>query len=244
MQMDDRREELQYVSINTFPMPNSLFKHGLGVKEISIFCLLTICAYRRKNPVCLSCTEIASALNISKSTVIRHMKTLKKLGLVPKNYKKRKLNQGESPWKDAPRAFFLVPTELFGIGLCAEEIVLFCYLISWTTTRKYNGWPSYDEIAEALCMCKNTVMKYVSSLEHKGLISTRHTNVLSGTGELYNSRLSYTLRSIGDVRVKHNKQELLRAAEEEKKRKLLEKAKKAGLTVIPHEEADDEGLPF
>ncbi len=242
--MDNSCEELQYISTDTFPMPNSLFTHGLGVKEISIFCLLSICAHRRKNPVCLSCTEIASALNISKSTVIRHMKTLKKLGLVPKNYKKRKLNQGESTWKDAPRDFFPVPTELFGIGLQAEEIVLFCYLISWTTTRKYNGWPSYDEIADALCMCKNTVMKYVSSLEHKGLISIRHTMVRDGIGMFYNSRLSYTLRSIEDVRIKHNKQELLRAAEEAEKRKLLERAKKAGLEIIPHEKPDEEGLPF
>ncbi len=242
--MDNTCEELQYVSTDTFPMPNSLFQHKLGIKEISIFCLLTICAHRRKNPVCLSCTEIASALNISKSTVIRHMKTLKDLGLVPKDYKKRKLKPGASPWKDAPADLFPVPTALFGIGLCAEEIVLFCFLTSWSVTHKDRGWPSYDEIAEALCMCKNAVMKYVSALECRGLISTRHTMVRDGTGALYNSRLCYTLRSMGDVRTEHNKQELLRAAEEEQKRKLLEKAKKAGLEIIPREGPDEEELPF
>lgn len=100
------------------------------------------------------------------------------------------------PKRDARKNYFLVPNEVFHIGLSHPEISIYCYLLSIENRETYQCWPSYKTIGKALGMSENTVSKYVRSLEEKGLIRTEPTMVRSKDGRPLNGNLLYTIRPI------------------------------------------------
>ena len=86
------------------------------------------------------------------------------------------------PKRDPRKNYFLVPNEVFHIGLSHPEISIYCYLLSIENRETYQCWPSYKTIGKALGMCENTVSKYVRSLEEKDLIRTEPTMIRSKDG--------------------------------------------------------------
>ena len=100
------------------------------------------------------------------------------------------------PKRDPNKNYFLVPNEVFHIGLSYPEISVYCYLLSIEDRETYQCWPSYKTIGKALGMCENTVSKYVRSLEEKGLIRTEPTMIRSKDGRPLNGNLLYTIRPI------------------------------------------------
>ena len=100
------------------------------------------------------------------------------------------------PKRDPRKNYFLVPNEVFHIGLSHPEISIYCYLLSIENRETYQCWPSYKTIGKALGMCENTVSKYVRSLEEKGLIRTEPTMIRSKDGRPLNGNLLYTIRPI------------------------------------------------
>lgn len=97
------------------------------------------------------------------------------------------------PKRDPNKNYFLVPNEVFHIGLNHPEISIYCYLLSIENRETYQCWPSYRTIGKALGMCENTVSKYVRSLEEKGLIRTEPTMIRSKDGRPLNGNLLYTI---------------------------------------------------
>ena len=97
------------------------------------------------------------------------------------------------PKRDPNKNYFLVPNEVFHIGLSYPEISIYCYLLSIEDRETYQCWPSYKTIGKALGMCENTASKYVRSLEEKGLIRTEPTMVRSKDGRPLNGNLLYTI---------------------------------------------------
>ena len=97
------------------------------------------------------------------------------------------------PKRDPNKNYFLVPNEVFHIGLSYPEISVYCYLLSIEDRETYQCWPSYKTIGKALGMCENTASKYVRSLEEKGLIRTEPTMVRSKDGRPLNGNLLYTI---------------------------------------------------
>ncbi|MFR1477404.1 MAG: helix-turn-helix domain-containing protein [Hydrogeniiclostridium mannosilyticum] len=100
------------------------------------------------------------------------------------------------PKRDPRKNYFLVPNEVFHIGLSHSEISIYCYLLSIEDRKTYQCWPSYKTIGKALGMCENTVSKYVRSMEEKGLIRTEPTMIRSKDGRPLNGNLLYTIRPI------------------------------------------------
>ena len=72
-------------------------------------------------------------------------------------------------YKSPPRVgnFFPLPNEIFNMDLCAGEIALYSYLMRMEDRETYSCYPSFKTIGKALKMSRNTVMKYVHSLEEK-----------------------------------------------------------------------------
>ena len=93
------------------------------------------------------------------------------------------------PKRDPNKNYFLVPNEVFHIGLSHPEISIYCYLLSIEDRET----SSYKTIGKALRMCENTVSKYVRSLEEKGLIRTEPTMIRSKDGRPLNGNLLYTI---------------------------------------------------
>ena len=100
------------------------------------------------------------------------------------------------PKRSAEKNYFMVPNEIFSIGLDFREISLYSYLLRCENRKTYQCYPSYKTIGHAIGMSENTVAKYVRQLEEKGLIYTEPTIMQSKDGKPLNGNLLYTIRPI------------------------------------------------
>ena len=106
----------------------------------------------------------------------------------------------ESPPIPRKGNFFPLPNEIFNLDLCAGEIAaLYSYLMRMEDRKTYSCFPSFKTIGKALKMSRNTVMKYVHSLEEKGLITTEHTSVITQAGIKRNGNLKYQILPINSA---------------------------------------------
>ena len=103
------------------------------------------------------------------------------------------------PKRDPRKNYFLVPNEVFHIGLSHPEISIYCYLLSIENRETYQCWPSYKTIGEAVGMCANTVSRYVKKLEERGLITTSYTTIRAKDGRPMNGHLMYTICPFREV---------------------------------------------
>lgn len=103
------------------------------------------------------------------------------------------------PKRSAEKNYFMVPNEIFSIGLDFREISIYSYLLRCENRKTYQCYPSYKTIGHAIGMSENTVAKYVRQLEEKGLIYTEPTMVRSKDGRPLNGNLLYTVRPIQGV---------------------------------------------
>ena len=128
------------------------------------------------------------------------------------------------PKRDPRKNYFLVPNEVFHIGLSHPEISIYCYLLSIENRETYQCWPSYTTIGNAVGRAKNTVMRYVDALAEKGLIYTEPTSVLMRSGIKKNGNLRYTIRPIREaIEIFHARQlsAVERAAERQRVQRKL-----------------------
>ena len=109
------------------------------------------------------------------------------------------MNFNKWPKRSAEKNYFLVPNEIFSLGLDYREISLYTYLLRCENRETYQCYPSYKTIGKAIGMCENTVAKYVRQLEEKGLIYTEPTLMRSKDGKPLNGNLLYTIRPIPEV---------------------------------------------
>ena len=97
------------------------------------------------------------------------------------------------PKRDLNKHYYLVPNEVFNLGLSSHEIAVYNYLLRCEDRRTYQCHPSYRTIGRAVQLSENTVRKYVTSLEEKGLIRTERTKVVSRDGKILNGNLLFTI---------------------------------------------------
>ena len=92
--------------------------------------------------------------------------------------------------------YFRLPNDIFNLDLCAEEIAVYAFVLRMENRRTYTCFPSYKTIGRALKMSKNTVAKYVHSLEKKKLIELEQTSVTDKNGKKRNGNLQYKVLPI------------------------------------------------
>ena len=103
------------------------------------------------------------------------------------------------PKRDPIHNCFLLPNELFSLGLEAGEIAVYSYLLRYENRESYQCWPSCETIGKAVRMSKKTVRKYVAMLEDKRLIATEQTIVQRRDGRKQTGSLLYTIRPIQEA---------------------------------------------
>ena len=101
--------------------------------------------------------------------------------------------------KNSASHYFILPNEIFCLGLSSGEIAMYSYLLRCENRKTYQCYPSYRTIGQALKMSQNTVRKYVQSLEDKHLISTERTEVITKDGRKRNGTLLYTIHPIREA---------------------------------------------
>lgn len=114
------------------------------------------------------------------------------------------------PWQkpDPVRNYYPVPKVICQLGLSPGEIAVYSFLLFCEDRKTYQCYPSYRTIGEAVGMSRNTVCKYVRSLEEKGLIRTERTTVTLKDGRKRNGSLLYTILPLEQVLAQHNQHQL------------------------------------
>lgn len=101
--------------------------------------------------------------------------------------------------RNALKNYFPLPNEIFSLGLYSGEISVYAYLMYCEDRKTFQCYPSYKTIGRALKMSRNTVRKYVKSLEEKRLISTEPSSVTLKSGKKQNGNLVYTVLPIQEA---------------------------------------------
>ena len=92
--------------------------------------------------------------------------------------------------------YFRLPNDIFNLDLCVGEIAVYAFVLRMENRRTYTCFPSYKTIGRALKMSKNTIAKYVHSLEEKKLIELEQTSFTDKNGKKRNGNLRYKILPI------------------------------------------------
>ena len=136
------------------------------------------------------------------------------------------------PWQkpEPAKNYYPVPKVICQLSLSPGEIAVYSFLLFCEDRKTYQCYPSYRTIGEAVGMSRNTVCKYVRSLEEKGLIRTERTTVTLKDGRKRNGSLLYTILPLEQVVVQHNRHQLylaeMAAERHRAQQKLAEQATK------------------
>ena len=133
--------------------------------------------------------------------------------------------------RDGIRNSFLMPNEIFALGLSGGAILVYTYLRYCENRETYQCYPSYKTIGKAVGMSKNTVKKYVDVLRDKGLIETENTSVVTAKGQKRNGNLLYTLRPVEEAVKLFYEEQNRRLNEETGRAQALKNIEKFGIQV-------------
>ena len=135
----------------------------------------------------------------------------------------------DSKKRDIPGDYFPLPKSIFNLDLSSGEIVVYAYLMYCEDRKTFQCHPSYATIGNATGMSKNTVRKYVESLERKGFIYTEPTKVKTKDGRTHNGNLLYTIQPIKPIEEAYfNRQIAIASARCEAQKALQKYEKKYG----------------
>ena len=124
--------------------------------------------------------------------------------------------------RDPIQNSFIMPNEIFRLGLSEGAIAVYAYLLYCEDRETYQCYPSYTTIADAINKSKNSVRKYVAELVSKRLIDTEHTTVTLKDGRKHNGSLKYTLLPITEA-VRHYDEVQMRKLKIEQAKREAEK---------------------
>ncbi len=116
--------------------------------------------------------------------------------------------------RDAVKNYFLLPNEIFSLGLTGGEILVYAFLMKCEDRKTFECHPSFKTIGEAIGASRNSVKKYVDGLVAKQLITTEPTTVITKKGEKHNGTLLYKIRPIEEAIRYHYEQQMIRLDEE------------------------------
>lgn len=125
--------------------------------------------------------------------------------------------------------FFPLPNAIFHLGLSAEEIATYAFLLYCEDRKTYQCFPSYTTIGNAIGKTKNSVKKYVDGLRSKGLIKTEPTTKTAKDGAVLNGNLLYTILPIQNGIDVYNEAQFYLAQIESTQQKILLLAQKSGV---------------
>ena len=95
--------------------------------------------------------------------------------------------------------YFLLPNEIFTLGLSPGELSIYAYLMFCEDRETHQCWPSIGRICQHTGMSANTVAKYIRQLEERQLIDVEPTKVRMKSGEVRNGTLQFTIRPIQEA---------------------------------------------
>ena len=92
--------------------------------------------------------------------------------------------------------FFTLPDEVFYLNLSHGAITVYAYLLCCEDRRSHQCHPSYSTIAETTGLSVNTVMKHITTISDKQLITVERTSYIDRHGMKQNGNNLYTILPI------------------------------------------------
>ena len=121
------------------------------------------------------------------------------------------------------KRIFPLPNEIFSLGLSSGALAVYSCLPYCEDRKTYQCDPSCASIGKSVCMSVNTVRKYVTELEERGLMVTEPTSVTTRDGRKRNGTLRYTILPIQNAVDLHNQRQLRRLEEIVERMRVREK---------------------
>ena len=167
-----------------FAIPNAVWEYHLKPAEFAIFSYL---CYHRSTDT-LTPEMIAEGVHLSVSTTKKYLKALVDRGLVTAEWSLALNNQYITSEK-----FFTLPNELFLLKLSPSAFMIYAYLLLIEDRRTHTCHPSYNTIAAATDLAKNTVMKGISTLSELNLITVEASSYFDKRGMKWKGNNLYTI---------------------------------------------------
>ena len=167
-----------------FAIPNAVWEYQLRPAEFVIFsCLCYHCF--TSEPIL---EEIAAGVHMTASTVKRYLDSLAAKKLV---------NEDGTPVLNCKdEKFFTLPNEVFLLRLPPSAFMVYAYLLLIEDRRTHACHPSYNTIAAATGVSKNTVMKSIGTLLDMDLITVEPSSYFDKRGMKWKGNNLYTIQPV------------------------------------------------
>ena len=167
-----------------FAIPNAVWEYQLRPAEFVIFSYL--CYHSSTSEPTLK--EIATGVHMTTNTVKKYLGALVDKELVTAEWSLALNNQCITSEK-----FFTLPNELFLLKLSPSAFVVYAYLLLIENRRTHTCHPSYNTIATATGLAKNTAMKSINTLLEVGLIAVESSSYFDKRGMKWKGNNLYTI---------------------------------------------------
>ena len=168
-----------------FALPNAVWEYKLKPVEFVIFsCLCYHCASGVLDP-----KIIATDVHMKTGTAKKYLAALVTKGIVRED--------GTPALKCETTKFFTLPNEVFLLRLPPSAFLVYAYLLLIEDRQTHTCHPSYNTIAAATGLAKNTAMKSVNTLLEMGLIAVESSNYFDKHGLKWKGNNLYTILQVG-----------------------------------------------
>ena len=168
-----------------FAMSNTVWEYKLKPIEFLIFSYL--CYYSSTKT--LTPDVISACVHMTAGTVKKYLATLLAKELVGED--------GTPILKCKDKNFFTLPNEVFLLRLPPSAFMIYAYLLLIEDRRTHTCHPSYNTIAAATGLAKNTAMKSVNTLLETGLITVESSSYFDKHGMKWKGNNLYTILPVG-----------------------------------------------
>ena len=173
-----------------FAVPNAVWEYKLKPVEFVIFSYL---CYHRPSGT-FTPEVIATDVHMTTSTVKKYLEALVDRGLVTAERSLTLDIQCITSEK-----FFTLPNEVFLLRLSPSAFVVYAYLLLIEDRRTHTCHPSYNTIAKATGLAKNTAMKSVSTLLEMDLITVESSCYFDKRGMKWKGNNLYTILPVREA---------------------------------------------
>ena len=176
-----------------FHSPNAVWEYKLKSLEFVVFSYLCYCGAHGQ-AVDLTPEVVADGVHLSVDTTKKYLDSLVGRGLITTERTLAPDLQHISTEK-----FFTLPNEVFLLKLLPSAFMVYAYLLLVENRRTHTCHPSYNTIAAATGIVKNTAMKSIGVLLEMGLITMEHSQYIDKRGMKWKGNNLYTILPVRAV---------------------------------------------
>mgnify|MGYP002510964386 FL=1 len=196
-----------------FPIPNAVWEYQL--KPIEFVILSYLCCQHSHCGANLSPEMVAKGVHKSEGTVQKYLSDLEVTGLITEP-----CSLAADFWSADGGKFFTLPNGIFLLNLPPSAFMVYAYLLLIEDRKTHTCHPSYNTIAAATGMARNTVIKSIGTLLEKHLVMMEHSQYLDWRGMKWNGNNLYTMLPMQRAVEAFHQQQLSHLELEAQRRKL------------------------